>query len=63
MGILETKINEFQLQLDPIKDTQHVTDFNISIKKRLEKIDKDTLEPTPYIYGNKQIQLAQGKMR
>lgn len=30
------------MQLDPIKDSQQVTDFNIRIKKKLEKVDKDT---------------------
>lgn len=42
MSILEGKINEFRLQLEPVKGTQQVLEFNTRIKKKLEKIDRDT---------------------
>ena len=42
MNMLENKINELQAQLDPIKDTQPIIDFNIRTNKRLEKVDKET---------------------
>ena len=42
MALLEAKINELKTKLDAIKDSQQIVDFNNRIKKKLEKIDKDT---------------------
>lgn len=42
MHKLEKKINELSSKLQIIKDTQQWTDFNNSINKKLDKIDKDT---------------------
>lgn len=42
MALLEKKILELKGKLDPIKDTQQIINFNNNIKKKLEKIDKET---------------------
>lgn len=42
MVLLEKNISELQGKLDPIKGTQQLINFDNEIKKRLEKIDKET---------------------
>lgn len=42
MNKLEIKINQLQMRLDPTKEFQQITDSNNHIKKRLEKVDRDT---------------------
>lgn len=39
---LKLRISDLQQQLDPIKDSQQIIDFNTSVKNRLEKVDRDT---------------------
>lgn len=42
MALLDKKILDLQVKLDPIKGTQQLTNFNNEIKKRLEKTEKET---------------------
>lgn len=42
MTLLEEKIKSLQLELEPVKDDKSTKDFNDIIKKKLEKIDRDT---------------------
>lgn len=42
MANLKLRISDLQQRLDPIKDTQEIIDFNTRVKKRLEKVDRDT---------------------
>lgn len=36
------KIKTLQEKLEPIKETNQMKEFNINIKKKLEKIDRET---------------------
>lgn len=42
MTLLEKKITELQGKLDPIKGTQQLINFDHEIKKKLEKVDRET---------------------
>lgn len=42
MANLESRINDLQQQLDPIKDSQQIIEFNARIQKKLEKVDRET---------------------
>lgn len=42
MTLIEEKIKALQVELEPVKNEQSTKDFNENIRKRLEKLDKDT---------------------
>lgn len=42
MALLEKKISDLQGKLDPIKGTQQLINFDNEIKRKLEKIDRET---------------------
>lgn len=42
LSMLNEKIRDLQEKLEPIKDTNQMNEFNNNIKKKLEKIDRET---------------------